>query len=495
MDSFQSAFDEFRRAVRVADVIDVALISVLLYAVLTWFRETTSRSVYIGISILALVYLMARVFDMYLTTLFFQAVVSLLLIALVVVFQEDLRRIFERLAALGTIRETQHRDTHLAHVDTLVEVSTELSHKKVGGLMVLKGRDPLDRHIDGGVDVDGRISKPLLDSIFDPHSMGHDGAVVIERSRIKLCSAHLPLSKNAVEIGPRGTRHSAGLGLAEVSDALVIVISEERGQISLAQGGKLELMSSASQLQDRLEKFCHDLAPRKTEDLWKRMLKQNAGMKAVSIVVACIAWFMLSYREGTVQQTFVVPIEFRNVPKDLVFDEPPAQVRITLSGRESAFTLLAPSTLKVSVDVSNIEEGKQRLPLEDEYVKRPSNLAVYLIEPRTLALSAQTMVSVTLPIKVETDGRPPSGFELKHAQASPSSVSVMVWRSRAEATSQLFTEPIDLTKLDKTSTVPATLEIPSHVHFPEGKPPEIRVLIEIVKSSEQKPTTNSIIDE
>jgi diadenylate cyclase len=475
---------ELLQAIRPADVLDIAFISVLLYAVLTWFRETTSRPVYIGLAVLAVVYLLARAFDMAMTALFFQAVFAVLLMALVVVFQEDLRRVFERISTLGTLRDARLRPTTFSHIDTLVTVATQLAAKRIGALMVLKGREPLERHIDRGIENDGYISKPLLESIFDPHSMGHDGAVVIQGNRVKQFAAHLPLSRNLQEVRSRGTRHSAAVGLSEVCDALVIVVSEERGEISVAEGGKLNLALTPAVLQDRLERFCRQIYPRETKEIWKRLWKEHAALKALSLVLACFGWYLLSYQTGTVQQTFKMPVELRNAPKDLVFDDPLSEVKVTLSGRERSFALLVPGALKVSLDVSEIGEGLHQIPLEDEHVKRPPNLAVYGIEPRTLVLDAHALVPAQLPVEVQTSGRLAEGFELKRLQVSPRSVNAMVWRAERQKTQRLLTAPIDLGRFSKSATVDAALVLPRHVRTVNGAPLEVKVTVEVAKTPE-----------
>ena len=105
-------------------------------------------------------------------------------------------------------------------------------------MIVLQGNDPLERHINGGTNLDGIVSEPLLESLFDPHSIGHDGAVIIDGNRVTKFGCHLPLSMNTSKYENIGLRHTAALGLAERSDAICIVVSEERGTISLAYHGK-----------------------------------------------------------------------------------------------------------------------------------------------------------------------------------------------------------------------------------------------------------------
>ena len=104
--------------------------------------------------------------------------------------------------------------------------------------LIAEGKDPIARHVMGGIELGGKISEPILKSIFDPHSPGHDGAVIVEHDQISLFAAHLPLSKDFQQLANVGTRHSAALGLAELSDALCIAVSEERGTISVARAGR-----------------------------------------------------------------------------------------------------------------------------------------------------------------------------------------------------------------------------------------------------------------
>src|SRR5262249_3136950 len=137
-------------------------------------------------------------------------------------------------------------------IDILTTSVAKLVLDKTGALIVLHGRDPLHRHVDGGWDLDGALSQPLLDSIFDPHSLGHDGAVLVQRGRLARFGCHLPLSKQLSDLG---TRHAAALGVTERTDALCIVVSEQRGTITVSRNGELETLPDSRVLQQRLEAF------------------------------------------------------------------------------------------------------------------------------------------------------------------------------------------------------------------------------------------------
>lgn len=475
-------FEDLLQSFRIADAFDIAFVAVFLYSVLTWFQETASRSVLIGVSVLTFVYFAARLFDMYMTTLLFQAVFAVLLIALVVVFQEDLRRAFERLAGWGTLRHRHQRPGSSGLVDTLVEACSEFVLRRIGALIVLSGSEPLDRHTEGGVPLDGRVSRPLLDSIFDPNSIGHDGAVLIEHDRLSAFAAHLPLSRNLKEVGPRGTRHAAALGLSEVSDALVIVVSEERGKISVAEQGRLEQLTSTDELASRLHNFHRQNFHQQTEPVWKRLLKRHAGLKAASVLLAVLAWYFFSYRAGTVQQTFIVPIEYRNVPKGMIVeDTAPVEARVTMTGTEQAFTFLDPSTLRVSLDLSGIQEGDHELIIGEVNIRRPSGLSIYRVSPRVVWITAHRVQQVELPVEVPTTGMLPPHLKLDRVKVTPAKLSVIIRDLDATLTKRISTEAVDLSKITESASFKLQLKLADHMRLPEGVPPEVRVSLDVAR--------------
>ena len=338
IETVQSFVDEFRRTFRIADGVDILLMSVFLYSALVWFKRTASRRVLIGMFFLFAVYLFARALDMYLTSLVFHTCLAALLIVLVVVFQEDLRRMFERFASWGSLGRLHRGKAITMDVDAVVEAVFALAEDRTGALVVVRGNESLDRNVNGGISLGGQISKPLLYSLFDASSPGHDGAVIIDSDRIDKFSVHLPISKNQKEIAGRGTRHSAALGLSECSDALVIAVSEERGVVSVAEAGKLSQMASVAALKDRLEKFLEAKFPQKPPSAWSRYVAEHGRLKVLAITLAVVAWFVLAYDPNTIQRTFVVHVEYRNLPEHLVFDHAgPNEARITLSGSERSY--------------------------------------------------------------------------------------------------------------------------------------------------------------
>jgi diadenylate cyclase len=380
-------FRELIADVRFADVLDVLVIAALVYLSIAWFRRARSRFVMGGFATLAALYVVARAVDMHLTLLVFQALITVALVAVVVIFQEDIRRAFERIAIRGQLRPKQPSAPREI-IDTVVETCSQLANRRIGALLVFRGKEPLERHVSAGVALEGRPSEPLLYSIFDPHSPGHDGAVLIESGRVRQFGMHLPLSTRGQP--GLGTRHTAALGLSERSDAFVIVVSEERGTISIASGGELRIVSAA-ELAAELDAFLHAASPERPVPRLLRALFANPGTKALSIAVALTTWLMLfgPLREKTAR-TFSVPVAYRDVPDGWVLDAPnPQTVRVTLLGPSRAFTPLQESSLTVSLDVGDLKPGMQRMSIGDEAINQPRELSVQRIEPKSVVIVAR----------------------------------------------------------------------------------------------------------
>jgi hypothetical protein len=262
-----------------------------------------------------------------------------------------------------------------------------MATNKIGALMAVAGHESLDRHTDGGHDIGGRISAPLLLSIFDPHSIGHDGAVVLDQGRIERFGVHLPISKNRKEIRGRGTRHSAALGLSECADALILVVSEERGIVSVAENGKLAEMPTPDALRARLDGFLREKFPEQTAPLWKRYVMHHGGLKLVSVALAVLAWFALAYNVGTVQRLITAEIEYRNVPESLSLGQfAPTTARLTLSGPEPAFRGLDVEKLNISVDLDGYREGQHSIAITERNIKLPQRLSLYRIDPGVILI-------------------------------------------------------------------------------------------------------------
>jgi len=346
----------------------------------------------------------------------------------------------------------------------------------------LQGNDPLDRHINGGTSLDGLVSEPLLESLFDPHSIGHDGAVIINGNRITKFGCHLPLSINTSTYGNIGLRHTAALGLAERSDAICIVISEEKGTISLAYLETLTTVQTAAALHEALEQFYIRNTPGKKSHPSVNWLKENTWGKIIALSMACILWIAFGYQKEVIRRDFIIPIEYKNVPQNWQIDEPQVtEAKVILQGPQQAFRLLDERSLKLSLDLSTVMDKKREITLTKNMVNAPSNLPVADIIPAKIHVYASKSITWTFPVNIHTQNSLDEHLSLQRMSITPSKVRVLIGSNIKPEQIKIETEPIDLQKIFFSTTLDTKIVLPAGVSFPDGKSPAARVIIKIKK--------------
>lgn len=236
------------------DVIDILIVAYVIYRVIYSIQGTRATTLVKGLAIVFASSVVARAFSLRTVSWLLDQVTTLFLVALPVVFYPELRRGLEQLGQgqLFGWTASRGRDPEVAHLEFVVEACTSLSRKRVGGLIVLQRQTSLQEYIATGIKLDALISVELLLNIFEPNSPLHDGAVVILDGRIVSAASVLPLTDTRLS-GSLGTRHRAAVGMSEQTDAVVVVVSEETGTISLAVNGHLRRYLSASRLRELLK--------------------------------------------------------------------------------------------------------------------------------------------------------------------------------------------------------------------------------------------------
>jgi diadenylate cyclase len=386
-----SAILNFFSSISLSEVIDVILVATLLYTGIVWAQRTRAAFVVRGIAILGAVYLLARQLDFQMTAWIFQAFFAVFLVMIVVIFQEELRQMFERIAIWSLARTRRVSPLGSPTVDLLVRTVADLAKDRLGALIVIAGNDPLERHLTGGIPLDGRLSEPLLKSLFDPHSPGHDGAIVIERDRVTRFAAHLPLSKDLAQLGRVGTRHSAGLGLSELTDALCIVVSEERGTVSVARNSRLRTLQNVQELGSVIQEFLNEKFPTPApRAISLEFFRKNWIAKTVAVSLAIGFWYVFVPGSKIVEVSYKVPVNIQNLPPDLRIEEvQPSSVRATFLGPRRAFYLFDPEKLAVTVDVSQAEMGRRTFSLSERNISYPNDLTLTELYPPAVKLSVR----------------------------------------------------------------------------------------------------------
>jgi diadenylate cyclase len=230
--------------------LDILLVALLIYQVLVMIRGTRAAPMLVGLTVVAIMFYLARIGELTTLNWVVSHVLPYLVFALIVVFQAEIRHV---LADLGRRFSFLHSAEAASEAyDDIVLAANLFSQHQTGALVVIERRIGLRTHIESGVPLDARLSYDLLATIFRPSAPLHDGAVIVQKDRIAAAACFLPLSMNPLLSTQLGTRHRAGIGITEETDAIAVIVSEETGAISMAMGGKIERDLTVDQLRERL---------------------------------------------------------------------------------------------------------------------------------------------------------------------------------------------------------------------------------------------------
>ncbi len=263
--------------IRLMDVVDILLVALVIYAIIIMIQTTGASRIAKSVLIILALTLVTQILNMYLMNYLLDKILEIGLIVLVVVFQPEIRRMLEKLGA-KSLREILSTKEEKRDIDRVIEQTVSacetMSRERTGVLIVFERSTSLIDWQKSGTVVDARVSSELLRNIFFTKAALHDGAVIIRNERIAAAGCVLPLTQNRNISSDLGTRHRAGIGMSEVSDAVVVIVSEETGTISVAIGGMLKRHLAPKTLEKLLE---NELAPQeetKTRNPLKLLLRK-----------------------------------------------------------------------------------------------------------------------------------------------------------------------------------------------------------------------------
>ncbi len=231
-------------------VLDILLVALLIYQVLVMIQGTRAVPMLVGLTVVAVTFYFARIGELTTLNWVVSHFLPYIVFALIVVFQSEIRHILADLGRRLTFLSNSSQDTD--SYDDIVLAANLFSQHQTGALIVIEREIGLRTHIESGVPLDARLSYDLLATIFRPSAPLHDGAVIVQRDRIAAAACFLPLSMNPLLSTQLGTRHRAGIGITEETDAIAVICSEETGAISFALGGRIERDLTVEQLRERL---------------------------------------------------------------------------------------------------------------------------------------------------------------------------------------------------------------------------------------------------
>lgn len=459
------------------DIADIVIMTFLVYQLYSWFKNTKAKQVVIGLALLGLVYLVTKNLGFFMTSWILQELGTVLFVLIIVIFQQEIRQALYRFSLLRNLFD---RQGGLQPLD-LVEFSAAvfaLSRERTGSLIVFQRREPLDEYLLHGVRLDAVASGALITSIFRTASPLHDGAVVLANGRVLQASCHLPLSPNADIPRYYGTRHRAGLGLTERSDAVVVIVSEERGEVSLAVEGSLERVFTPEGLAERLHLLLAPAVPETTKMTVKRRFFGNLVPKLVTLLLVCASWLIITGREGGIV-TVSAPVKFHNLPAGLsLVKSSPEHVELQLK----MYSRLIPSPSQLDVvadlDLGKIREGSNTVPVTSDDINVPIGVVVSEISPSAVKVIADSKISKTVRVHASLTGTLPGGLKLRKVKVEPQTVLVEGPQRLLAQLDTVRTEEIDLSTVTQGMVLEKILLPPSpQIKIIREEPVKVRLVV------------------
>jgi diadenylate cyclase len=241
------------------DAVDITVIAIVVYKVSLLIRGTRAVQMLIGLAVLIATYLASQVFELYTLNWILDNFLSSILLIIVILFQHDIRRALTQVGR-GPFWGVRDRPLYGPVLEQVTQAVTKLARRRVGALVVFERTVGLSEYLEAGNKIDAEVSMELIESIFHPAGPLHDGALMIRNGRIAAAGCILPLTTNPSVSKALGTRHRAAIGVTEETDAVVIVVSEEGGTISLVRGGRITQGLDADALHTALQQlFTHEM--------------------------------------------------------------------------------------------------------------------------------------------------------------------------------------------------------------------------------------------
>ena len=255
-----------------ADIVDILIVAVIIYELLMLTRDTRGSAVLKGMMLLLIVVGISNLFGLTALNWLLMTIINNGAVVLVVLFQPELRKALESIGR-GAKLEMGHRDAiadGAQIIDEVTQCLLRLSRRKVGALIVFERKTGLKDIIENGIPIDAKITSGLLENIFEPNTPLHDGAVVVRDGRVAAAACILNLAEGSGISHDLGTRHRAAIGVSETTDAMVLIVSEETGIISMAKGGKLSRHLDDAALREILGGLYHQQRTRLLDSLLGR---------------------------------------------------------------------------------------------------------------------------------------------------------------------------------------------------------------------------------
>jgi uncharacterized protein (TIGR00159 family) len=454
-------FLNFLATIRWQDLVDITINSYILFRLYVLFRGTNAFRILVGIAALWSLQRVAGSLGLIITSWALQGITAAAAIIIVVVFRNEIRTALQVRNFRAFIWGFPNREL-ATPLEIVVEAAYQMGRKRIGALIVLPGKDDLEELIHGGIPWNGTLSREMILSIFWPKGPVHDGAIIVQGPQITEVGVLLPLSQRQDLPTFYGTRHRAAAGLAERCDALVVVVSEERGRVSVAKDNWMKPVAQPEDLLQILREHLHifewlETAKHKREH-WK------IGLAAVlSFLIITGIWLGFTRgRDTTLSMT--LPVEYYNRPPSFdILETSINEVKLQINGSSALIRSLRPGQVEVRIDLGKAVDGVNLIPVTKENISLPPGISLSKVDPPLVKITLDKPITKELPIQVDWVGHLPGNYNLAEVKLSPDVAKVIGGKDTLNKINTIYTAPVRLDTLQQNGSAlaPIVLNPPS----------------------------------
>ena len=463
----------FLFSIRWQDIVDITLNSYILFRLYVLFRGTHAFRVITGLALLWVFQRISVFMGLIITSWAIQGIIAVGALIIIIVFRNEIRNVLQAKNLKAILWEFPHK-TVLTPVQIIVETVYEMARRRCGALIVFPAKEDIEDFVQGGISWNGLISKEMLQSIFWHDNPVHDGAAIIEGDRIAKVGVILPLSKQSDFPSSYGTRHRAAIGLSEITDALVLVVSEETGKVAVAKDSKVVEIRNEMDLTRKLQDH---MGITEKDPRGKLKEKIEIGLAAVlSILFVTGIWFSFTRGMETLV-TLEIPIEYMNRDPEMEFFYASANaVNLNLIGSRPLIQSLQPEQIKVRVDLGKAKVGPNTYTIDEKNVTLPPGIFLKKVEPSVVNLTLDVPTEKVLPVQVDWTGKLPDNLILYDMKIVPEKVRVTGVTQILNKISTVYTEKVPVDGLNKTGAITAKLALnPASLQVASGSTDKIQI--------------------
>lgn len=479
-----STLATFFTHMRWQDILDILVVSYFLFRLYVLFRGTHVFRVIVGIGFLWIFQRIAAYMGLIVTSWAMQGIIAFAAIVIIIIFRYEIRNVLQAKNIGAILWEISHKVVETP-VQVISSSVSEMAKRGIGALLVFPGKGDLEELVQGGIPWKGVLSREMILSVFWPDNPVHDGAAIIQGNQIVEVGAILPLSRRSDLPSSYGTRHRAALGLAENTDALIVLVSEESGKIVSIKGDQVNEVGDNIELERIL--LAHTGLKSDYSGL-KKKDKLGLALAAMAIfLVVAGTWFSFSRGLETLT-SLKVPIEYMNRDSSMELTAASLNnVSLNLSGAGTLLRSIRPEQVNVRIDLSKAVIGLNSYTITSENITLPPGIFLRSVDPPVVDVTLDTLVVKELPLQVDWTGKLVPDLILEKVELQPDRIKLIGGSKILDNISTMYTEKVVLDNLKDSGTMTVKIALtPASLKVSEDSKDKVNITYVIRKRLPQK---------